>query len=164
MAKLYELTNHFKAVSALLDDESIDEKVISDTIESIELAIEDKAQNIAIILQGMDYDIETLKAEEKRLAGRRKALENNKENLKTYLRYHMEIAKLNKIKSPNFTVALQNNPPSLEIVDEKAIPPKYLTVIPETYVLDKARIKEALKEGEEIPGARLFQDKSIRIK
>lgn len=164
MAKLYELTTNFKAVSDLLDDESIDKKVIEDTLESIELAIEDKAHNIAIMLQGMDYDIDTLKAEENRLAGRRRVLENNKENLKTYLKYQMEIAKLSKIKSINFTVSLQNNPPSLEILDNKLIPPRFITIIPESHVFDKVRIKDALRNGEEVPGVALSQGKSIRIK
>lgn len=164
MPKLYELAENYKNVWQLIEDESMDLAVIEDTLQSIEGAIEEKAVNIAKFMQSMKADAEAIKAEEKRLADRRKAIENRQKQLKEYLQQQMELAGLDKIKTATHTIAIQNNPPAVVITDETAIPPSYLTIIPEQYVPDKKRIAEAFKNGECVPGCELRQGKSLRIR
>ena len=51
MESLYELTEQYAAVRDMLFDEDVDEQVINDTLESIEGAIEMKADNYAKIIR-----------------------------------------------------------------------------------------------------------------
>ena len=67
-----------------------------------------------------------------------------------------------KFKAGVFNFAIQNNPPSVEIYDETLIPEQYLVEQPAK--IDKAGIKELLKQGEEVPGAELKQTKGLRIR
>jgi hypothetical protein len=164
MPKLYELTTAYREVWNMVEDDTTDLTVITDTLESIEGAIEEKAANIANFIRSLDYDAEAIKAEEKRLADRRKAIENRIAAIKRYIQCQMESTGIDKIKTPTQTISLQKNPPALVVSDDKAVPPQYLVVIPEHYEVDKTRIKEALKNGEIVPGCELTQGKSLRIR
>lgn len=161
--KLYELTNNYLTILNMIEDSDVPSEAMIDTLESINDAIEVKVEGIGKMLRMLDADIEALKAEEKRLADRRKAIENKQKQIKDYVRYQLELAGLTEIKSPLITVKVQNNPPAVEIVDRDAIPRQFIkTTIVED--VDKNAIKEALKNGEEVPGAVLLQGKSLRIK
>ena len=164
MTKLYDLAADYAKVKELLENEDIEPEIMQDTLESIEAAMEVKAKNIAILVQGLGSDASIIKAEEQRLAQRRKAIENKQKWLKDYLKSQMEYAGIDRFKTPTHTISLQNNPPALKITDEGAIPANFLAVIPERYEVDKAALKDALKAGEEIPGAELVQGKSIQIR
>jgi len=102
-----------------------------------------------------------IREEEQRLAERRRAIEAKVERLKTYLQEQLEVAGLQKVKRPTITVAIQANPPSVEIADETLIPSEFM--IPQ-YKVDKKSILERLKNGEEIPGCSLKQTKGVRIR
>ena len=162
--KLYDLANDFRKVSELIDNEEIDTDVLQDTLQSIEGAIEVKAVNIATLVQGLGSDVDIIKAEEKRLAARRRAIEGKQKWLKDYLQSQMEYAGIDKFKTATHTISLQKNPPALSIEDDKAIPSQYMTLIPERWEVDKAKVKAALKRGDEVPGAELKQGKSLRIR
>lgn len=160
--KLYELTDAYKNIAELMDDETMDTAVLETALQEIEAQIEVKAENSAIILKGLEGDIDMFKAEEKRLAERRKALENKRDWLKGYLKDEMEKIGMDKVKAGVFTVALQNNPPAVEITGE--VPAQFVTIIPEQYQPDKKRIAEYLKAGNEVEWAQLRQGKSLRVR
>ncbi|WP_108669518.1 siphovirus Gp157 family protein [Peribacillus acanthi] len=158
--KLYEMTTHYRQ---LLDmAEELDPEVFQDTLEAIEEEIEDKAENVAKLIRTLDSDIEVIKAEEKRLADRRKALENKIVSVKTYLQEQMEIAGIDKVKRPTLTISIQNNPPSVSVLDESLIPSNF--IIPQPGKISKKDILAALKEGQFIPGAEIIQSKGVRIR
>jgi len=164
MPSLYELTGDYRQVWDMVNDESVDLAVIEDTLQSIKGAIEDKAVNIVNFIRSLEGDVSIIKAEEKRLAERRKALENRVINIKEYIQGQMEFANLDKIKTPTITIAIQKNPPAVNIEDEAKIPAAFITIVPEQHIPDKKRIAEALKGGAEVPGATLTQGKSLRIR
>ena len=72
---LYELTEQYLALQEMAYDPEVDEQVFQDTMEGLWGEIEDKADGYAKIILGMKADIEALRAEEMRLAARRKGLE-----------------------------------------------------------------------------------------
>jgi chromosome segregation ATPase len=162
--KLYELTQAYNEVWSLVDNEETDLQVIEDTLSSLEGAIEDKAANIALFVRGIDADVSVIDAEVKRLQDRKRSLVNRMDGLKNYLKGQMEAANMPKIKTATHTISLQNNPPAVNIYDQEQIPASFLTIIPEQYQPDKKRISEALKAGEQVPGAELTQGKSLRIR
>lgn len=160
MVKLYELTSNYIQLLDMAD--SLDEETFRDTLSAIEEAIEDKAENTGKLIRGLEADIEAIKAEEKRLADRRRALENKVLNAKVYLQEQLEAAGLDKVKRPTLTISIQNNPPSVEIADEQLIPSDYM--IPQPHKIDKKAIMTALKDGLVIEGCSLVQKRGLRIK
>lgn len=162
--KLYELTESYNNVWGLLNDDEADLETIETALVTLEDAIEEKAGNVAKFIKSMDAEIDVIKAEEKRLAERRKAVENKRDRVKKYIADQLQLMGIDKVKLPTVTIALQNNPPALKIEDESLIPASYLTLIPERYEADKDRIKKDLKAGVEVPGAVLTQGKSLRIR
>lgn len=156
---LYTLSANYQQILSLIED---GQEGLEDTLESLEGAIEDKLENIGKVIKTVDAEAAGLKAEETRLADRRKSLEANTKRLKLYAEQSMLDAGVKKSKGALFTFSIQKNPAALDIVDEKMIPKAYFTT-PQP-VIDKAAIKEELKLGHEIPGAQLTQGESLRIK
>lgn len=159
--KLFELTSSYKQVLDLIDEGSEFES-LADTLESIEDAIEEKAENIAKLVKTIDAEAEVLKVEEKRLADRRRALENRSKGLKEYLQSNLEASGLKKVKGSLFTINIQKNPASVNILDETKIPKSYF--IPQPDKLDRKSLVQAFKNGELIEGAELTQGESLRIR
>ena len=161
MTSLYDLTQDFKQVQSLIDEGGED---LRDTLEALNLAIEDKLENIGKVIRNLEGEIEMLKNEETRLADKRKALESNKNRLKMYVEDQLAITGKDKVKTGIFTFAMQNNAPSVKVTDEKLIPERYF--VPVEPKLDKKALKESLKEMgvESMPGVELVQGKHLRIR
>lgn len=157
--KLYEMTDAYNEVLAKID-EGIDATAIADTLESITEDIAEKAENIAKLMKSIETDENGIKAEEERLANRRKSLTNHRNSLKEYLEYQLDKANLTKVSGKVFTIAIQNNPPSVNVTGD--VPKRFYTQ-PEP-VLSKKMLLEALKNGEKVNGAELVQTKSLRIR
>ena len=158
--KLYELARSY---AELLDRaEEMESDALVDTLESLQEAIEDKAENVAKLIKNLEADAKIIREEEQRLAERRRAIEAKIERLKSYLQEQLETAGIEKVKRPTITVAIQANPPSVDVIDETAIPIDFL--IPQPAKVDKKSILERLKNGEAIPGVTLKQTKGVRIR
>ena len=158
--KLYDLSQ--SRIQLLDMADSMDTEVFLDTLAAIDEEIEDKVENTAKLIRCLESDIEVIKAEEKRLSDKRKALENKITGIKEYLQHEMEFAGVDKVKRPTLTVSIQLNPPSVCVMDESLIPSDYM--IPVAPKIDKKAILKALKEGEEIFGCEIQQTRSVRIK
>ena len=79
--KLYELTEMYKNIWDLVEDDEIDLDTLETALSQVEDNLEVKAENMAKLVKGIDGDIDTLKSEEKRLTDKRKTLENKKNNI-----------------------------------------------------------------------------------
>ena len=155
---LYELSLAFQDVQNM----DLDPEVMKDTLDSINDAIENKAENIAKLIRNLESDVSAFKEEEDRLKTKRQAAENKVKWLKTYLEDCMKLTGKTKFKSGMFNFAIQKNPASVNITDERIIPEDFL--IPQPPKVDKNSLKELLKSGVEIPGAELKQTEGLRIR
>lgn len=155
---LYELSLAFQEVQNM----DLDSEVMKDTLDSIEDAIENKAENIAKLIRNLESDVVAYKEEEDRLKTKRQATENKVKWLKTYLEDNMKLTGKTKFKSGMFNFSIQKNPASVNITDEKIIPEEFL--IPQQPKVDKTSIKEILKRGIKVPGAELKQTEGLRIR
>lgn len=155
---LYELSLAFQEVQNM----ELDPEVMKDTLDSIEDAIENKAENIAKLIRNLESDVSAYKEEEDRLKTKRQATENKVKWLKTYLEDNMKLTGKTKFKSGMFNFSIQKNPASVNITDEKIIPGEFL--IPQPPKVDKTSLKEILKRGIEVPGAELKQTEGLRIR
>lgn len=163
MARLYDLTESYKNIADLLDDPTMDTEIISTALATISQDITLKAGNIAGLMKDMESDIAAVKAEEKRLAERRRLAENKITWLKGYIQEAMEATGQDKIKTPLWTFTLAKNPPSVIVNDMGQLPKKYV-VETISQVPDKKAIKEAITAGEDVSGAMLTAGRSLRIK
>ncbi len=155
---LYELSLAFQDVQNM----DLDPEVMKDTLDSIEDAIESKAENIAKLVRNLESDVSAYKEEEDRLKTKRQATENKVKWLKTYLEDNMKLTGKTKFKSGMFNFSIQKNPASVNITDEKIIPGEFL--IPQPPKVDKTSLKEILKRGIEGPAAELKQTEGLRIR
>jgi hypothetical protein len=75
----------------------------------------------------------------------------------------LEVTGHAKLSDPRICVAIQNNPASVWIEDERALPPNpdYFRIHKEP---DRSKLKELLKSGQEIPGVHLIVTKRVSIK
>ncbi|BBW99046.1 siphovirus Gp157 family protein [Geobacillus subterraneus] len=158
--KLYELTENYAKLLEMAEE--MDTDAIVDTLEALQEAIEDKAENIGKLIRNLEADVKVIRDEEKRLAERRQVIENKIERLKSYLQEQLEIAGIEKVKRPTITVSIRKNPPSVDVIDETLIPADFL--IPQPAKVDKRAILERLKNGEHVPGAALKQTKGVQIR
>ena len=153
----YELANE---LAFLMDiDEPTDEQM--ERLDSLVMELPDKLEGCCKYLANIQPTIEGFKAEEKRLAAKRKVLENKVLRFKHYIQSSMEIAGMYDVDAGTFTVKLQQNPKSVKVIDETLIPVDFMVT---TTSLDKVSLKEALKDGD-VAGATLESSGlSLRIK
>ena len=161
--KLYELTEMYQNIWELIGDDEADLDSLEIALSQVEDTIEVKAESMAVLVKSIDGDVTALKEEESRLAKRRKALENKQANIKLYLENQLRVMGIDKVKTPLFTVSLQNNPQSVNVLDEDLIGKEWWKTVTTT-TLDKKNLLDALKLGQVIKGAEIKQGKSLRIR
>lgn len=161
MFKLYELTEMYQNIWDLVNDEDADLEGLEMALKSIEDNLEGKAENMAKLVKNLEGNITALKDEEQRLARKRISLENQIKNIKQYLEYQLTVMQIDKVKTPLFTIAMQDNPQSVHIMNDDLIPEEFVKY---TKSISKKDLLVALKEGMEIEGAEIKQTKSLRIR
>lgn len=159
--KLYELTQNYLNLLELLENPDIPKEMIESALEEVEGNFEDKADNIAKLIRSLEADIKGYKDEEDRLSNRRKTLENKVKGLKEYLESSMIALGKKNIKGKIFTMSINKNRPSVVIDDINKLPKEYKKVEEKE---DKEKIKESFDNGIEVPGARIEQKESLRIR
>lgn len=164
MANIYELTGAFNALWDLMEEGNIDDEVLQEVFNNTAEELAVKLEGYCKFIKNLESDIAGLKAEEKRLAEKRRTMENTIERAKFAMQRAMTTAGEKKMPCGSFTVALQNNPPKCVIDMSIAdIPSKYL--IPQEPTIDKKLLLEDLKaSGEQVPYAHIEQGESLRIR
>ena len=162
MSTLYELTGEYMELMSLMEDDSIDDQMIQDTLEGVEGEIEEKADAIAKIIKSAKTEAEVIEREEKRLNSRKKMLLNNADRLKDYLEKVMRTTGKTKFKTALFGFGIQKNPPTVVIDNEANIPEEFWIV--KDPVIDKTALKQYLKENGEVDFAHLHSTESLRIR
>lgn len=159
---LYQMTADYLAAMDDLRNLDMDEQALADTIEGLtgELAI--KGANVAAFALNLEAEADALRAAEKRMAERRKALEKKAEAMRAYLLSNMQAAEIKEIKAldGSFRARVMAGRDSVHIDDEAKIPVEYLRVKKE---VDKTLISQALKDGYDVPGVHLERKASLKI-
>lgn len=164
MTALFILAAEHRAIADKLHNLDLDDQTIADTLESEGGDLVEKCKNVAAVFRNLESDAKQIKEAEQQLAERRKAIEKRAESLKNYLKTNMEVAGITKIECPWFLISIAQNPEAVTVDDESLIPRDYFKEIPATFQLDKAMVKQAIKDGFNVPGAHLSRGTSLRIK
>jgi len=157
---LYELKENYLKVLELIES---GEEGLEDTLESINDAIEVKAENYAKLIRNLEGNVNTLKTEIERLNDRKKSFENSIDRLKENLKLAMIQTGKEKIKTDLFNITVANNPAAVNIPNEDLIPDEFIRY--ETIKkIDRIAIRDALKNGAIMDFAELTVGKGLRIK
>lgn len=135
---------------------------VEETLAALEVAENDKIESIACYIKNLETMAASIKAEEQAMAKRRKAHENRAAWFRSYLDAYMTAAGKTKFEAPRCALFYRASS-SVDVVDEAALPAAFVNEVV-TVKVDKAGIKKAFAEGEEIPGAVLVTKKHLQIK
>ena len=120
----------------------------------------EKLEGTACYVRELEAEAEAIKAEEDRLAKRRKALEGKAARLKAYMMPALE-AMGGKVKGVMASLRISRTQ-AVYVFDLDALPDAFKRVNT-TVTPDKVALKKALKDGETIPGAALEERQSVVI-
>lgn len=158
--KLYEITSDIKRLEAT----GLTHEEIADTMESLQMSFDEKANNIAMVNANLNGMIAGVDEEIKRLQLMKKSIATQQKGLTDYLKYNMGKSGISKIECPLFKITLSKARKIVEIDDLDLIPDEYVNVVT-TVSPDKLAIAKALKNGAEITGASLADgSQSLLIK
>jgi hypothetical protein len=165
MTQLYVLANEYKAAADTLSNLDLDAQTIADTLEGLSGDLEQRAAATAMVARNMSSLAAQIKEAEAAMAARRKSLESRAEHLTKYLHDCMVHAGKQAIECPYFALTIKKNPPAVVINEPGLIPVEFMrTPEPPPPSIDKVAIKDALKDGKEVPGAHLQQATRLEIK
>lgn len=155
--KLYEITAYYRNALAIFDEQDDPENeippdAIPDMLAALEGEFSDKAIQVAAFMRKLEATAAAIKVEEDKMSKRRQALEKKVSTFRDYIKMNMESTGITKIPSPWFVLSVQKSQASVEIDDEGALPDEFVVIKKQP---NKLAIKEILKAGLEVPGARL---------
>lgn len=163
MSRLYDISERYNNIMDLVENPDLDFELIKEALNEVQDEFSEKADNIARFIKELTLTAAMIKEEENRLAARRKSFENRANSLKDYLEDNMKVTNQKKLKTSYFTFNIQNNPPSIIVVDESLIPEELKSTEIITKV-DKKSILKLLKDDIEVKGIELKQTESLRIR
>lgn len=165
MPHLYEIVRHRDQFERLAESGELDPQTLADTLESLDGEMEAKAINIAKFSRNLDATAEAVAEAGKAMLARAERLRKRAESIRQYMLFQLQFAGVRKIECPEFTITIKRNPPSVVVDAEGAIPADYWTQPePPAPRLDKAKIKDAIRAGVEVPGAHLAESDRLEVK
>ena len=162
---LHELSRQYLEVLELIKQPDFTDEMLGDTLDALDVTIQDKGGNIAKLCQSILVNTVGMKEVEDRIAKRRKFYENKVVALKKYLKKNMEALKMTEIELPDVVIKIVTNPGKVVVENADMVPPFYRRrkVITE---IDKAKIKKRYQEDESanIIGVRFEKGTRLEIK
>ena len=122
----------------------------------------EKVDAIGYAMRKRKAEIEFLKDEETRIKNRRQAMENRLEWFRAFLKDTMTNNGVRNIKGMKTTMYLMKSE-SVDIYHSAELPEKFVVTKIE-HQPDRAKIKEAIKNGSTVPGAQLQERTSLVVK
>jgi hypothetical protein len=164
-----QITLHKAAddVRALLDQIDPETGEMPEGFEQARGIVATKATAVAAYLIESEKQADAADEYVKELSTRVKAARKRSEWLRGYLQSHMAACGLLEIKDERgiFKATLSvGRDEAVEIFDENQIPFNYMVEVPATQKPDKTLMKKAMKEGFDIPGAKLVKRDRLTIK
>lgn len=154
MATLYEISEEIKSCVDYETGEIIDEE----KLDRLNMEWDAKIENMVLWYKNLLSDADQYKIEKNNFAEKEKAARNKAESLKNYIARSLAGA---KFKTTKASVSYRKSE-SVEVDDVFKLEDDYLKYSAPTP--DKRKIKESIKQGIEVKGARLVTNHNIQIK
>ena len=154
-------------VRVLLDQIDPESGELPEGFEQARAIVATKAQAVAAYMLESDKQADMVEAYAKELTERVKTQRKRVQWLKQYLASHMAACGITEIKDERgiFAAKLEvGRDEAIEVFDAAQIPADYMREIPAKQEPDKVLMKRAMKDGFEIPGARLVKRDRLTVK
>ena len=126
-------------------------------LDRLEMARDEKIENIALWIKNLDAEAEAIKAEKMKLAKRQQATEKRVESLRSYLSQNLNGE---KFSTPRVALSFRSSE-KVEIEDSCLIPKEFMQITEKPML---AEIKKAIKGGADVAGARIQRQSTLQIK
>ena len=151
--KLYEIEN---AILNCIDEETGEADI--EALEALEMERDKKISDIACWVKSLRAEAKAIKEEQDALASRRKAKENKADSLEAFLANYLNGT---KFEDARCKIGYRKSEACEYVGNVEALDDAYCTI---KRTASLTAIKEALKQGVEIEGARLVERNNIQIK
>ena len=162
--KIYEISDALiNALDNVRVDEETGEIVGTEELQAVQLSAEAKIVSTGKYLAMRRVTLEGMKQAAKNIQSRIKAEERRQAWLEEQTIKGMQALDSKLIEAPDVALQVRQNPESVDIFDEAQIPADFIKT-KTVDSIDKTAIKTALKQGADVPGARLTRSVKLVIK
>ena len=158
---LYEITQEALYLSTLLETEELTPELEEALIINQD-QLQAKAVNYAKVIANYQAESDAIDQEIKRLKAMKDSREKKIEWLKESVKKAMIVSGIEKVESPLFKLSVRRSE-AVEVDLVEALPNAFQNV-KNVVTADKIAIKEAIKRGETVIGARIIENFNIQIK
>lgn len=150
--KLYEISQELHNALENADDEMLPELLA---------LFNYKANDLLRYTLNLRVDCDKIKEHCDTLTAKRKRIENKIDAIQAYILNEMQVNGISSIKDKDglFIAKLAKNPPSVQVVDENAVPPEFVQVETVKKIDKKAILQHAKDTGEVVAGCEIVTDK-----
>lgn len=163
---LHELTDELKAVmdGGLVFDEATGEILFDESsMDALQVSVAVKARAVMLYSQNLHSLAKARKEAYEKMKRSSESAEARAVQLDNYLLSCIEKVG-GRIETPEATISVRKNPPSVQVIDESKVPPEYMKeTVKVTRTVDKTAVKDAIKGGEAVPGCALVHSKRVSI-
>ena len=160
--KLYNIQKeYFQLLGQIEEAEGEITPEIDTALQFTEQKLQAEGCEVGLLIKSIDYWEEIVEAEIKRLEGIRTKAIKGKELLKNRLSEAMKQFGIERISTPTITISFRKSE-AVEINEETIVPPAFFDQPPPK--VSKSRIKEAIKAGQDVPGASIVVRNHLQIK
>ena len=155
---LFEIDKALADFEFEIDEETGEVLNIQD-LDELNLAREQKIENIGLLIRNLEAEADAVENQEKIFADRKKRIRKKIEGLKGFLGYALDGK---PFKTDRVVMSFRKSE-SVLVKDDYLVPDEYcnITVVRKP---DKKVLKDALKKGKEIMGCELVEKNNINIK
>ena len=158
---LYQIEQtYINIVEQLMNDECTPQ--LEEALQIAEHDLQTKGIAYANVIKQMDSECDIIDAEIERLTKLKKARQNAIEKLKERIKQAMILFGKDEIKTPIIKLSFRKSE-AVIVHDLNALPQMFKT-IKVTEQPDKAKIKEAIKAGEDVIGCEIITNLNLQIK
>lgn len=155
MSSIYQLNQEMM----ILLDLDQDDQAVQDTIEGLQMMVEEKCVNIIKYIKHLEDESEKIKTEIERLKSMEVDTNKQIDRLKDSVLNAMQINDLDKIDDSIYPIKKTKPRQSVDVFDESLIPTQFVKE-KVTRTISKTDITKAIKAGEDVGGARLVDGKA----
>lgn len=160
---LYDLSDQYLTLEQMIEDDT-DNEQLQVWLDGIAGKIEEKIESTVFVMKSIDATAKTIDDEIKRLTARKMVFTNKVEFLKKNIENNMNMVGVEKIQTALVTVSMQLNNYKVIVTDESLIPESFFITPAPKPQLVKSSVLDGWKQGMDIPGVEIVQDKSLRVR
>lgn len=163
--RLYDIAEAYKGLEEMVlvgSEGDINVLELTEYLDGVKTQLNNKVDNIVRFSVNLELSAAAYQTEIDRLEKRKKAFENSAKALRNYIAYSMQRHNIDKLDTGIAKLSFRRSE-SIEIVDAGKLPASFM-VEKITHQPDKKAIKDAIKKGQDVPGAFIRENQSLQIK